>query len=260
MSRIVHDTGSGPAVLMAHGTMMDWSMFIPQILALRDHNRIVAFNQRARTDAADTPYSLSELAADCRLVMDELGIERCVLAGMSMGGFMAMEFANLFPERIDGLILIGSQIGAYTNDEQALFGAEFAKFNCDGKVTRDLAEGSASLVFGATSTTDRKELIGEWIERWSELPARSVYYETQSWLSKSEHRTIARSVNKPVLVVHGEEDYVLPIDAKTDEMRAAFPDVEIARIAKAGHLVNLEQPAATNNAIARFLARIGYRR
>lgn len=260
MNRVVHEVGEGPPVLMAHGTMMDWSMFIPQIVALKNRNRVVAFNQRARTDAYDAPYSLADLAGDCRTIMDDLGIERCVLAGMSMGGFMAMEFARLFQERLDGLILIGSQIGVYSPEEQVLRGAEFDRFDIDGKVPRNLAEQAASFVFGATTIAERGDLVAEWIERWCEWPARSVMREGRSWLGKADRGPEARAFEKPVLVVHGEEDAVLPIDEKTDAMKAAFPDVAIVRVARAGHVVNLEQPAQTNAAICGFLDRIGYRR
>ena len=92
---------------------MDHTMFAPQIEALEDRYRIIAYNHRARTDRWAETYDLGDLANDCRQVLDERGIEKCVLGGMSMGGFMAFEFARMWPERLEGLILIDTKAAPF---------------------------------------------------------------------------------------------------------------------------------------------------
>lgn len=250
---MVHDTGRGRAIVMAHGTMMDWSMFIPQIAALRTEYRVIAYDQRARTHDYDTDYTLADLAHDCRDLLDDLEIESCVLVGMSMGGFMAMEFAGLFPERLDGLILIGSQIGDYAPAQRAHLLAEFRRYDIPGKVPRALAERAALTVFSEASRQNRRPLVAEWLERWCELPARAVYREAISWVNKPDHTAIARAFAKPVLAVHGEDDAALEVGPTIVAMRSAFANFRAVRPGDAGHLVNLERPEPTNAAIRRFL-------
>ena len=248
--------GRGPAVVMVHGTMMDRSMFAPQIEALKDDYRAVAYDQRARTSRFDTPYFLKDLAQDCRALLDEMGIEKCVLLGMSMGGFMATEFSSRYPDRVSALVLVGSQIGTYPETEQAARMVEFRKFDHDGTVSLPLARETASYIFGPRTLEDKAELVDHWVHRWSKLPARSVLREAESWLGKNDYTAVAQRFDKPVLVIHGEDDVVLPVDEKTDAMERAFPSIEIVRVPHSGHVVNLEAPERTNQALRSFLDRL----
>lgn len=248
--------GEGPAVVMAHGTMMDCSMFAPQIDALKRDYRVISYSQRARTARFDEPYFLKDLAEDCRELLDDQGIGRCVLVGMSMGGFMATEFISRYPGRVNALVLIGSQIGTYSESEQAARMIEFQKFAHDGNVSLPLARETASYIFGDRTLRDKAALVHHWTHRWSELPARSVLREAESWLGKSDYTAVARRFDKPVLVIHGEDDIVLPVDDKTGAMEKAFSDVEIVRVPHSGHVVNLEAPEQTNEALRTFLDRL----
>ncbi|MDC9598201.1 alpha/beta fold hydrolase [Xenorhabdus anantnagensis] len=210
------DEGTGKIIVMAHGTMMDKTMFLPQIEALKASYRVIAYDQRAHTSAYDTPYNLKNLADDCLTLLDNLKIEKCVLLGMSMGAYMATEFIHHFPDRVEALVMVGSQIGAYSQHEQQIFMQEFIKFNHEGLVLR----------------------------------------EAQSWLGKQDYTKTARNFDKPVLVIHGEDDKALPAIVKTNAMKNAFPDVEIICIPNARHVVNLEAAEETNKALRHFLERL----
>jgi pimeloyl-ACP methyl ester carboxylesterase len=79
IDRTVVDRGVGTAVVFTHGTLMDHTMFAPQIEALEDRYRVIAYNHRGRTNRWAETYDLGDLANDCRHVLDERGIEKCVL-------------------------------------------------------------------------------------------------------------------------------------------------------------------------------------
>src|SRR6266540_2923551 len=102
VDRTVIDCGEGICVVFTHGTLMDYTMFQPQVDALKDSYRVIAYNHRARTHRWSEPYDLRDLATDCREVLDDRTVDKCVLAGMSMGGFMAFEFARMYPGRLAG--------------------------------------------------------------------------------------------------------------------------------------------------------------
>jgi pimeloyl-ACP methyl ester carboxylesterase len=246
------DHGTGPAVLLAHGTLMDRTQFAPQVEALSDAYRVIPFDSRGHTDLHDKPYLLADMVDDTVRLMDELGLERCVLGGMSMGGFMAIEFALEHPDRLDGLVLIDVMAEAYTPEEQEGFSHEFERVDVDGPVPRDFAEWCAPLCFGATTAERNPQLIEEWVDRWSALPARSIHREAHSWLGKADRTDRLREIDVPVLQVHGAEDAVLAIE-RARPMAGEFPRVRFVEIPDAGHTSNLENPEAVNRALREFL-------
>ncbi|MDD9990289.1 MAG: alpha/beta hydrolase [Rhodospirillales bacterium] len=250
------ERGAGPAVVFSHGTLMDATMFDPQLDHLAERGyRAIACNSRVLT-GEPAAHTLGDLVEDCRALLDNFGIGKCVLAGMSVGGFMALEFALAYPERLSGLILIAATSKDYTAEEREAFHRQFDKLDVDGMVPRDFAEWVAPFCFGETTLANNKPLVDHWVERWSTtVPARAVLHQGRSWLDKEDITGRLAAVRVPALAVHGVEDVPLPID-RAAAMADALPDATFERVARAGHSVNLEQPAVVNAAIARFLGRL----
>ena len=132
-------------------------------------------------------------------------------------------------------------------------GAEFKKLDCDGPVPRESAEWAAELCFGPTTYARNRELVDYWVERWCTLPARSVYGEGNSWLDKPDRNAALTDLDIPTLIVHGEEDVVLPPDRAAQPMADNLPDGRLVLLPGAGHTGNLENVEATNTAIVSFL-------
>jgi len=245
------ERGSGPAVLFGHGTMMDRSMFAPQLEGLSDRYRVIAFDHRARTGAWKGPYTLDDLADDVVLLLDSLGIERCVLGGMSMGGFMALRFALRHQNRLDGLVLIDTLAAAPISPHEELFhGLKDA-----GPLPEEVVEWHADIVFGPTTKRERPDLVEHWKERWRHLSGDSVYWESGSWLRREDVVARLPEIRVPTLVVHGEEDGILPMSG-AEVMAERVQNGRLARIAGAGHTANTEQPEAVNAALREFLAAV----
>ena len=250
------EKGSGPAVVFSHGTLMDAAMFEPQLDHLAERGyRAIAYNSRVLT-GDPAPHTLGDLVEDCRALLDDLGIGTCVLAGMSVGGFMALEFALAHPERLQGLVVIAATSKDYTAEERQAYHGQFDKLDVDGAVPRPFAEWVAPFCFGETTLARNKALVDHWIERWATtVPARAVLYQGRSWLDKEDITARLAAVRVPALVVHGEEDVPLPI-ARAEAMADALTDATLLRVPEAGHSVNLESPAIVNAAMARFLGRL----
>ena len=246
-------------MVFSHGTSMDATMFEPQLDHLAERGyRAIASNSRVLT-GEPAPHTLGDLVEDCRALLDDLGIGRCVLAGMSVGGFMALEFALTYPERLHGLIVIAATSLGYTTEERAQYHREFGKLDVDGLLPRAFAEWTAPYCFGTTTLARNRPLVDHWIERWTAtIPARAVLFQGRSWIDKEDITGRLGAVIVPVLVVHGGEDVPIPIE-RALPMVDALPEATFARIAQAGHSVNLEAPAAVNAAIARFLGGLDLR-
>ena len=136
--------------------------------------RAIACNSRVLT-GEPAPHTLDDLVEDCRAFMDDRGIGKCVLADMLVGGFMALEFALAYPERLHGLIVIAATSLGYTAEEREQYHREFGKLGVDGMVPRTFAEWTAPYCFGATTLARNRPLVDHWIERWTtKVPARGV--------------------------------------------------------------------------------------
>ncbi len=246
------DRGDGPAVVFSHGTLMDRSMFDPQLDALAGDYRTLAYDHRARTEHGHAPYDLADLVDDCRTFLDAKQVDSCVLAGMSMGGFMALRFALTYPDVLDGIVLIDSQAAPHADADQDEYEGMIEQTRAAGEVPADLAELVSHLLFGETSVETRQPRVQTWIDRWLTYPGEAIYHEVNSWLDRPGVADRLDEIDVPALVLHGEED--ASIDPELGRATAdGLPDGRFELIPEAGHSSNLENPEPTNTALRQFL-------
>jgi pimeloyl-ACP methyl ester carboxylesterase len=248
----VADQGHGPAVLFSHGTLLDRTMFAEQTAALADRYRTVAYTSRAGTSEYGTEYDLDSLVADCLEVAARAEIDRFVLVGMSVGGFMAIELALKYPERLAGLILMDTMADAYTSEEKTQFAEVFRPMKSEDPIPASFSQTFVPIIFGPQAIANRPALIDSWVHKWRTRPSRSVWGEYNSWISKSERLSRLSEIQIPTLIVHGEDDNGIDISA-AERMHARIPGSAFARIPGAGHLVTEENPDAVTTALTTFL-------
>jgi pimeloyl-ACP methyl ester carboxylesterase len=246
------ENGSGPTLILNHGTLMDATMFEPQLKHLgRLGYRVVAPNSRVLLGDMEA-HTLVDLADDTSALASELGIDRFVIGGMSVGAFSALEFALKYRDRIDGLIIIDGKAVDYPPEEQVAFAAEFEKMKIDGPVTRAFAEWAGPYCFGAAAG----DIANHWVERWAtKIPARSVWAQSTAWVRKADRTPELKNIEVPALIIHGADDLPVPL-SRALPMIAELPDVTFVKVPAAGHTSNIEQPEIVNRAIAAFLDRI----
>lgn len=248
------EAGSGPALLCAHGSLMDRTMYAPQLEELSDEYRVAAYDLRARTERFETPYDLWDLADDCRAVVEGLGMDRPVVAGMSMGGFMALRYALEYPDAVSGLVLIDAISQPHPEDDVELYQGMIDQIRDDDAVPVNTAKTTSHFLFGETTMDERPDLVDEWVDRWTTYPGEAVYQEISSWLDREDVTDRLAEIDVPALVVHGEEDASL--DPEQAEPMADALDARMEVIPEAGHSSNLEQPDTVNAAIREFLESI----
>ncbi|GAA5165371.1 MULTISPECIES: alpha/beta fold hydrolase [Amycolatopsis] len=246
----VLDRGHGPAVVFSHGTLLDRTMFDPQIAALGDAYRTIAYTSRAGTSRYGTERSLDDLVADCLDVVD--GIDRFVLVGMSVGGFMAIELALKHPERLAGLVLVSTMADAYTPEERARFGALLEPMNTEEPISAEFAEAFVPVIFGPRTISENPGHVERWVRKWRARPSRSVWGEYRSWIDREDRLGRLAEITLPTLIVHGEEDGGIPI-ARAEAMHARLPRSTFVRVPGSGHLVTEEAPEAVNRALRSFV-------
>jgi len=248
---VATDVGTGPTVVFAHGTLMDRTMFDPQLSALSDAYRCVAYDLRARTDRYADEYDLADLADDYVALLDGLGVESAVLVGMSMGGFTALRAAERHPDRVEGIVLVDSDAGVHSEADREQYGALIERIKENGRPTPASVEVAKHQLFGETTRETRPELVEAWARKWHSYPGLAIHNEIASWLGRDDFTERARALDVPALVTHGTED--TSIGMEKAEATADALGASLERIPEAGHSSNLENPEATNAALHEFL-------
>lgn len=242
--------GDGPAVIFSHGLFMDSSMFDPQVAALRDRYRCIAWDERGHGGTAgDTlaPFSYYDSADDLAALLAHLGIRQAVLAGMSQGGFLSLRCALTHPGVVRALILIDTQAGC---EDPAKLGGYM-----------DLARNwAASGLDDPTADFIESVILGEgwvgaaaWKAKWKAAKGANVLGCMNTLAGRDDITARLGEIKVPALVIHGDADAAIEPDL-AQALTAGLPDAKLVEIPGAGHAANLTHPALVNPAIEAFLA------
>jgi 3-oxoadipate enol-lactonase len=240
--------GDGPAVILGHGFLMDRSMFEPQVEALRGDYRVITWDERGfgDTEYDGQPYSYWDSASDCLGLLDQLGIDRAVVGGMSQGGFLSLRAALLAPERVRGLILLNTQAGSEDPDVIPLYQGMVDAWVADGP-SDELAGTTASIIL-----TD-PDLSKAWIAKWQGRKKETLAQPATTLLTRDSIEDRLGEITAPALVVHGTADAAITV-ADAERLVAELPNAEPLVLIDGGtHATNLTHPAEVNAAIQSFL-------
>jgi pimeloyl-ACP methyl ester carboxylesterase len=240
--------GSGPAVILAHGFLMDRSMFGPQVEALRSDHRVITWDERGFGDTQydGEPFSYWDSANDCLGLLDHLGIDRAVVGGMSQGGFVSLRVALTAPERVRGLILLNTQAGTEDPAVIPLYQGMIDSWVADGP-SEELAGTIAGLIVGTP------ELSSAWIAKWRARDKATLGQPGTTLVTRDDITDRLGEIEAPALVVHGSADAAIAVD-RAARMADGLPNAQIAVVDGGTHAANLTHPAEVNGAIKAFLA------
>ena len=205
-------------------------------------------------DGVDPPpaasASLDDYARAVLAFMDELRIERAVIGGVSMGGYVSFALYRLARHRWHGLVLADTRAGA--DSEQARAGRQKLLDVVKARGTRGVAEEMVPKLLGDTTRSRQPQLVDHvrrLIERQTEEGIAAAIVRLRD---RVDSTPLLGEITVPTLVVVGEEDTVTP-PSESEQMHARVQDAHLARIPGAGHLSCMENPAAFNAALGRFL-------
>lgn len=247
------DTGGdiGPIVL-AHGLLMDREMFAPQIAAAKSGTRFITWDARCHGETENTnePFTYWDLADDLKGLLDHLGIERAVIGGMSQGGFIALRFALRYPERVSGLILLGTQAGVEDPEKVATYEVMMNVWEADG-LNDQLAETIAAIVLG-NEWAGR----GEWIAKWRQRPRSLLRRAFQTLVTRDDIHKRLGEIKAPAIVIHGTADAAIDIE-KAQRLCSDLANCQhMVAIEGGGHASNLTHPKLVNLAVQQFMSEL----
>jgi pimeloyl-ACP methyl ester carboxylesterase len=240
--------GAGPTIIFSHGFLMDHEMFAPQVSALSDSHRVVTWDERGFGDTAfdGEAFSYWDSARDCLGLLDHLGVERAVLAGMSQGGFLSLRAALLAPERVRALILLDTEAGVEDPEIAAGYTEMKNTWVTVGPVP-ELAGPIADLIIA-------DPVLNEvWIAKWQARDKSLFEVPFQCLMSRDDITDRLGEIACPAVVIHGIDDTAITMDrARTlaDGLPGAGAVVEVG----GAHAANLTNPGPVNAEIVEFLA------
>jgi 3-oxoadipate enol-lactonase len=250
------DSCSGPTLLLIHGFPLNSSLWEAQIEDLSDTARVLAPDLRGYglSEATPAPYSMEMMADDAMGLLDSLGVhEPVIVCGHSMGGYIAFEFYRRFHNWVSGLILVATRAGA--DDEKGRAGRDEMIANVRARGIEPVATAMLPKLF-APDTHERNELLVAFVREMIESSSpEGIVGALEAMKDRPDSTPILPDIDVPVLIIHGEADQLIPV-AEAEAMRDAIPGAELIVLPGAGHLPNLEQADAFNEAIWDFLQRL----
>jgi 3-oxoadipate enol-lactonase len=247
------DTGGNlPPVVLAHGLLMDHSMFAPQVAGLGSGCRVITWDARCHgeTETTDDAFSYWDLADDLRGLLDHLGIERAVIGGVSQGGFVALRFALQHPERVAALILLSTQAGAEDPEKVASHERMLEVWEGEG-LNDQLAEMIAAMILGG-------EWPGReaWITKWRQQPRSLLRPAFNALVTREDIHDRLGEIKAPALVIHGSADAAIDIELAQRMCSGLANCRQLVTIEGGGHSCNLTHPALVNLAVYEFLVEL----
>lgn len=239
--------GTGIPLVLLHGYPLDHQIWDDVVPLLGDTFELIIPDLRGfgGSSTVDSFSAMEDYAADIAALLDQLEIQKAAIVGHSMGGYVALAFARLYPERVTGLGLVSSQVLADPPDRKEgryKSAAEVADKGIGGVV--------AAMMPKFTADTRLQEIAKQVMER--QQPAGYIG-ALKAMAERVDSTPLLSSIKFPVVLVHGDADALIPID-RAREVKAAVPDAHLVEIGGAGHVPMMESPRETAEAL-KHLAR-----
>jgi 3-oxoadipate enol-lactonase len=250
------DRGTGLAVVFVHGHPFDQSMWDPQVEALSWKYRVITLDLRGY-GASQVPNAeattLETMANDIKGLLDHLGIQKAVVVGLSMGGQIAMAFADLFPERLAGLVLAATFAEGETPEGAVGRRTMADRFAKEGSV---LPGGEMLPKLLAAASVKRDPALAVKVYTMiANTPPTGAAATLRGRALRKDYLDPLRQVAVPSLIVVGTEDQFSPIE-RAKRMHEAISDSRLEIFNGIGHMPNLEASDRFNGLLHEYLATI----
>ena len=250
-----NDDGDGACVVLLHAFPCDRRLWQPQAQVLVDAGFRVVVPDLPGFGSSGLPDAEPSLAAVAQLIvdyLDSLGIQRCILGGVSLGGYVAMAMLRVRPELAGAALLCGTK--ATADSDEAAANRERLASMVDARpldCARILDQALFPGLLGPTTRASRPEVV-EVVQGWlSDARPDAVAWYQRAMAQRPDSRDVLAELEAPALVVWGAEDGLISYPEQ-ELMLEALRDGTLHTVAGAGHLTGIELPAEVNDVVLRF--------
>ena len=245
------DVGTGIPLLFAHAFPLNRTMWAPNVSALVDRCRCVAMDFRGFGETTVVPpYSMEQYADDLAHLLDVLHIGKVVLVGCSMGGYASFAFWRRHRDRVRALVLADTRAGADSEETVARRRQLIEQARSEGSTA--VANAQIPSIVGKTTREKQPDTYDAVHRMMAQAPADGIIGALEAMMLRPDSTALLSTIDVPTLIVVGDEDVPTPVkEARAMHEKIAGSTLEV--IANAGHLANLERPAAFNHVLTEFL-------
>jgi pimeloyl-ACP methyl ester carboxylesterase len=247
--------GQGPNLVLIEGIGYDLWMWYRQLPALAPRFRTLIYDNRGvgRSDKPPGPYTHEQNADDLAGLLDSLGWERAHVLGISMGGFIAQEFALKYPDRVDRLVLAATAFGG---PNMAPLPPEAVKALTPNPALspEEKIRSAMPLAFSTPDWPGKHPDEFEQIVRWRlehPQPPEAALAQAMAGLTFNTEERL-KAITAPTLVMAGTRDNVVP-PRNAELLAAAIPVARLDLVEGAGHVLNIEHAERFNADVIEFL-------
>jgi pimeloyl-ACP methyl ester carboxylesterase len=260
----VVELGSGSPIVFIHGLSGSWQNWLEQVPVFAREHRVIAFDLPGfgASEMPDEKISISGYGRFVNALLDELGVGAAAMVGNSMGGFIGIELAIRFPERVERLVLVsaaGLSIEYLRNERAlALLGvaenrlAAYTGWMASRSDALARRPGARRLIFGIVAHRPER-LPGPLVAEQVRGSGKPGFLPALDALTDYPIRDRLGEIACPTLIVWGAEDKLVPA-RDADEFARLIPNARKVVWPETGHVAMLERPAAFNALLEAFLA------
>ncbi|MRR52619.1 MAG: alpha/beta hydrolase, partial [Rhodocyclaceae bacterium] len=200
------ETGQGYPVVLLHGYPLNHTIWNPVVERLKEHARVITPDLRGhgQSPVTDGEYSMRLMAEDVHTLLKKLGVQKAVVVGHSMGGYVSLAFARAYPNCLGGLAMVASQAEADSPEKRQ------ARYIAIEEVGRKGVRAVAKKML--PKLTPRKDLAPELLDMMQKTPKKGVIGALKGMAERPDALEWLAEIAAPAVVIAGEGDVIIPIE------------------------------------------------
>lgn len=255
------DVGAGPSVVLLHGYPFNRGLWREQAEVLSDSGyRVITPDLRGLGETllpageqAAAATTMDEMARDVAALLEQLEIQRAVVGGLSMGGYVTLSFYRRFPLHVRALVLADTRPQADTDEARSSREEQAETILRDGMEA--IADGFLQKALAPATLAGRADVVARVREMITGTNPQGAAAALRGMAARVDQTDFLPRILAPTLIIVGREDKLTP-PQDAELMRREIRGSHLEIINDAAHISNVEQPAPFNRALADFLRKL----
>jgi 3-oxoadipate enol-lactonase len=250
------DQGNGTPLIFIHAFPLSKTMWQPQVDALKDTYRVITIDLggHGESDIVLLNDTLDGYAKDVIRLLDHLGIAQAVFVGLSMGGYTLFSIYRHYANRVHAMVLADTRAQADSEEVKAGRGSMAQVAFTDGAPA--IADLMLPKLLAPSTIEHHSEIVEQVRQMILQTSTAGIVVDLAAMAARPDSTDLLSTITCPTLVVVGEKDVATPAE-EAHYMAERILGSTLVTIPDAGHLSNLEQPAAFNKTLQRFFKKYG---
>jgi len=255
LSVFLEGNSKNKSIIFLHGFPYDHTMWKAQIDELNEKYFCVTYDIRGlgESSVGDGQYTMESFVDDLEIIVDQLKLDKPVLCGLSMGGYISFRALERFENKFSAVILCDTRSEADNNEGKLKRAAAIKRINTEGLIpfTKDFVTNC----FGDHYKQNNKEGFEKRIAKSSGFDPVGVKGSLLAMLGRNDTTEYLTKIKIPALVICGEFDSLTP-PTVMKPIAERITSVEFVVIKNSGHMSPIENPKEVNEALTKFLLKL----